>query len=303
MAAKKQQSAAPSSAFSSMKNNRASQYDKLSTKLEELKTTGPAPDARYWTPTVDKSGNGYAIIRFLPAPQGEEVPFVRLFNHAFKDVGGWYIENSLTTLGQPDPVGESNRALWATETEENQKIVRRRKRKLNFISGIYVVKDSANPEAEGNVFLYKYGKKIWDKISDAMAGIPEEDVKGYNPFDLWEGANFKLRIRTVETFRNYDKSEFDEQGPVLDDDAEMEKMWLKALPLQPEVAPDKFKTYEELEIRFNKAIKQASGPRGPVTPAPSPRSKANHTDNDEESNPLSDDDPELARFRALASDD
>lgn len=298
-------SAVADSAFESMRKNRTSELSKLTTKVEELNSSGPAADPRYWQPTVDKAGNGYAIIRFLPAPEGEEVPFVRLFNHAFKSAGGWYIENSLTTLGQNDPVSESNRELWATNTEENQKIVRQRKRKLNFISNIQVVKDASNPEAEGKVFFYKYGKKIWDKIADAMSGIPEESVAGYNPFDLWEGANFKLRIRTVEGFRNYDKSEFDKQSAISEDDSEIEKIWKQAILLQPEIAADKFKTYEELETRFQKAIGNARRPSGPETPAPTGKTApAKSTPKaEEEFGEEGGEDADLARFRELARDD
>lgn len=293
------------SAFSSMKNNRESGLKQLNTELEKMASTGPVADPTYWVPTVDKTGNGYAIIRFLPAAQGEDVPFVRLFNHAFKVGTQWYIENSLTTIGQQDPASEANRELWATGTKENQDIVRNRKRKLNFISNIYVVKDAANPEAEGKVFKYKYGKKIWDKISDAMTGIPEEDVKGFNPFDMWEGANFKLRIRTVENFRNYDKSEFDDQGPLMEDDSDMEKVWLQCALLQPEIGPDKFKTYEQLETQLNKVIGRSAAPRGPKTDAPAPRgTPARGEDSgfgDDATSGTDDDD--LKRFRELAAED
>jgi hypothetical protein len=206
------------SAFAQLKNNRKSLTEKLNTELEKVNSGGRQKDPTYWEPTVGKDGNGFAIIRFLSAPHGEEVPFVRLFNHQFKGPGGWYIENSLTTLGQEDPVSESNRELWATDTEANKTIVRNRKRKLNLISNIKVIKDAANPEAEGKVFKYKYGKKIFDKLMDAMVTNEAEGKVGFNPFDLWEGANFKLRIRTVDAgpgkpgFRNYDKSEFDAAG-------------------------------------------------------------------------------------------
>lgn len=293
----------PQSAFSALKRDRTTNLNKLNDELDKVNSSGPAPDPTYWSPTVDKTGNGYAVIRFLPAAEGEEVPFVRLFNHAFKGpTGAWYIENSLTTLGQQDPVSESNRELWATNTEENQKIVRQRKRKLNFISNVYVVKDAANPEAEGKSFKYKYGKKIWDKISDAMTGNEAEGVAGFNPFDLWDGATFKLRVRTVENFRNYDKSTFDEPGPLSDDDSELEAIWKSTHPLLPEIAADKFKDYDTLEAQFKRVIGAARSPRGPETPAPTQKAAESSKTPDGWGEDAEGDDSELRRFRALAED-
>lgn len=213
------------------------------------------PDERFWSPTVDKVGNGYAIIRFLPAPQDEDVPFVRIFDHGFQGPGGWYIENSLTTLGKPDPLSEHNGKLWNSGIEANKEIARKQKRRLHFISNIYVVSDPGNPSNEGKNFLYKYGKKIFDKLNEAMN--PQfADEEAVNPFDLWSGANFKLKIRNVEGYRNYDKSEFDKQGPLFDDDDKLEAIWKKEYSLKAFLDPSNFKTYEELEARLTKVLNE-----------------------------------------------
>ena len=182
--------------------------DKLIKQVEKLNDKGSNVDERIWKPVVDKSGNGYAIIRFLPESEGSELPWARVYTHAFQGPGGWYIENSLTTLGQKDPVSEHNSQLWNSGSDANKEIARKQKRRLSYYSNIYVVSDPTNPENEGKVFLYKYGKKIFDKIMEAMK--PEfADETPINPFDFWAGANFKLKIRRVEGYQNYDKSEFD----------------------------------------------------------------------------------------------
>jgi hypothetical protein len=217
-------------------------------------------DERFWQPTADKAGNGYAVIRFLPAPGEEDVPFIRLFEHGFKGPGGWYIENSLTTLGKNDPVSDYNTKLWNSGIESNKEIARKQKRKLNFISNIYVVHDSGNPDKEGKVYLFKYGKKIFDKLKEAME--PQfEDEEAVNPFDLWSGANFKLKIRQVEGYRNYDKSEFDKAGPLFDDDKKLEAVWKQEYSLQEFLAPSNFKSYEELEARLSKVLGSPSAPK------------------------------------------
>jgi len=214
-------------------------------------------DDRFWTATVDKAGNGYAVIRFLPAPGSEEDPFVRVFDHGFQGPGGWYIENSLSTIGQPDPVGEHNSKLWNTGTEANKEIVRKQKRRLHYISNIYVVSDQGNPENEGKVFLFKYGKKIFDKLNEAM--FPEfKDETPINPFDLWDGANFKLKIRNVEGYRNYDKSEFDKSKPLMNDDDELQTIWKKEYSLKEFLEPKNFKSYEELKARLTKVLGDTS---------------------------------------------
>ena len=221
---------------------------KLVKEVEKLNTNGGSDD-RLWKLDVDKSGNGYAVIRFLPAPDGEDLPFVKLYSHAFQGPGGWYIENSLTTLGQKDPVSEFNTQLWNNGTDAGKETARKQKRKLTYISNIYVVKDPANPENEGKVFLYKYGKKIFDKLTAAMQ--PEfEDEEAIDPFDFWQGANFKLKAKNVAGYRNYDSSEFTATSPLLDDDDALEAIWKKENSLAELVASDQFKSYDELKKRL-----------------------------------------------------
>ena len=239
--------------FSNLKKN--SSLGNLTAKLisqveKENKGSGGGPDERLWKPVMDKSGNGYAVIRFLPAPNGEDLPWVKLFSHAFQGPGGWYIENSLTTIGKQDPIGELNRELWNTGNESDKDTVRKQKRKLSFYANIYVVKDPANPQNEGGVFLYKFGKKIFDKIMDAMQ--PEyEDETPINPFDFWQGANFKLKLTKVAGYWNYDKSEFAAPSALLDDDDALEAIWNKEYSLSELVGTDQFKSYDELKKRLD----------------------------------------------------
>ena len=211
-------------------------------------------DERLWKPVMDKTGNGFAIIRFLPAPEGEELPCAKVWNHAFLGpTGQWYIENSLTTIGQNDPVSEHNTRLWNSGVESDKEIARKQKRKLQYFSNIYVVKDSANPENEGKVFLYRFGKKIFDKIMEAMQPAFDDEV-AINPFDFWKGANFKLKIRKVDGYWNYDKSEFEGVSPVLDDDDALEKMWKTQYSLAEFSAPTNFKSYDELKTRLDTVL-------------------------------------------------
>ena len=232
---------------------------KLVKEVEKLNNTGGNTDDRLWKLDVDKSGNGYAVIRFLPAPEGEDLPFVKLYSHAFQGPGGWYIENSLTTLSQKDPVSEYNTLLWNNGTDSGKETARRQKRKLTYVSNIYVVKDPANPENEGRVFLYKYGKKIFDKITTAMQ--PEfEDEEAIDPFDFWQGANFKLKAKNVAGFRNYDSSEFAAVSPVLQDDDALEALWKKENSLQEFVAADQFKSYDELKKRLEYVLGNKTRP-------------------------------------------
>jgi hypothetical protein len=242
--------------FSSLKSSVRTDFSKLNEQINKLVTpqSGPQEDNRFWTSQVDKAGNGYAVIRFLPQPAGEDVPFVRIFNHGFKGPNNqWLIEKCLTTVGEKCPVCEHNSALWGTGTKENQEKVRNQKRKLSFISNIYVVKDPANPENEGKVMLFKYGKKIFDKLNAAMN--PEfEDEQPMNPFDLWGGANFKLKIRKVEGYQNYDKSEFEDAGPLNEDDEVLEKIWKSEYSLQEFVARSEFKSYDDIKARLNKVL-------------------------------------------------
>ena len=222
---------------------------KLVKEVEKMNNNGASGDERTWKLDVDKSGNGYAVIRFLPAPEGEDLPFVKLYSHAFQGPGGWYIENSLTSLGQKDPVSEYNTQLWNNGTDAGKETARKQKRKLTYMSNIYVVKDPANPENEGKVFLFKYGKKIFDKLTAAMQ--PEfEDEEAIDPFDFWQGANFKLKAKNVAGYRNYDSSEFAAVSPLLDDDDALEGLWKKQFSLAEIVAADQFKSYEDLKKRL-----------------------------------------------------
>ena len=211
-------------------------------------------DERLWKPELDKSGNGYAVIRFLPAINGEDLPWAKVWNHAFQGpTGQWYIENSLTTLSQKDPVSEHNTALWNTGLESDKEIARKQKRKLQYFSNIYVVSDAKHPENEGKVFLFRYGKKIFDKITAAMS--PEfEDEKAINPFDFWEGANFKLKIRKVDGYWNYDKSEFEDTSKLFEDDSEADKVWKSQHSLAEFTAASNFKSYDELKSRLDAVL-------------------------------------------------
>ena len=212
-------------------------------------------DERFWKPELDKSGNGYAVIRFLPAPKGEDIPWQRMFSHSFQGPGGWYIENSLTTINKNDPVGEVNRRLWNSGSEADKETARRQKRKLSYYTNIYVVTDTKHPEHEGKVCLYKFGKKIFDKVMEAMQ--PQfDDEEAINPFDLWKGANFKLKIRKVDGFWNYDKSEFDAVTPLLDTDAALEKVYDAEYPLKPFHEESNFKSYTELKEKMERVLGQ-----------------------------------------------
>jgi hypothetical protein len=246
--------------FDKLKQNRSNSLEKLSKHLEEISSKGYSnPDeGKYWKPTVDKAGNGMAIIRFLPAPEGEDIPFVRLWTHGFKGpTGQWYIENCLSTLGKDDPVNEMNSKLWnSTDNDESEerKQSRRQKRKLNYISNIYVVSDPANPENENKVFMFKYGKKIFDKLVDART--PEfEDETPIDAFDLWEdGANFRIKIRKVDGYPNYDRSEFEKPGPLFKNDSDYEKKLVNIHSLKEVIDPKNFKSYEELQARLNRVL-------------------------------------------------
>ena len=234
---------------------------KLVKEVEKMNNNGSSSgDDRLWKLECDKSGNGYAVIRFLPAPNGEDLPFVKLYSHAFQGPGGWYIENSLTTLGQKDPVSEYNTMLWNNGTDAGKEAARKQKRKLTYIANIYVVKDPANPENEGKVFLYKFGKKIFDKLTAAMQ--PEfEDEEAIDPFDFWGGANFKLKAKNVAGYRNYDSSEFARPDALLDDDDAMEAIWKRQYSLAELVAADQFKDYETLKKRLDYVLGNKGTPR------------------------------------------
>ena len=267
--------------FATLRKNSKSSLEKLTHELSKLQTnesSGSREDDRFWYPNVDKTGNGYAVIRFLPAPGDEDVPFVRVWNHGFKGpTGKWYIENSLTTLGKTDPVGELNSKLWNSTSDDDapaRKQARAQKRKLTFISNVYVVEDKNNPENVGKVKLFRYGKKIFDKLNEVMN--PQfEDEEPMNPFDLWGGANFKLKIRTVEGYRNYDKSEFAEAGPLFSDDSKMEAVWKQEHSLQAFLDPSNFKSYEELQSKLHMVL--GLNESGKHTPAASRAMAAERT--------------------------
>lgn len=238
--------------FAQLKNARKTQFEKLASDLNKQQSSSNE-DNRYWKPEVDKAGNGFAVIRFLPPAEGEESPFIQFWDHGFQGPGGWYIERSLTTLGQKDPVGEYNSQLWNTGVDENKETARKQKRRLHYVSNIYVVKDPAHPENEGKVFLYQYGKKIFERLKEVM--FPQfEDEEAMNPFDFWEGANFKLKIRNYEGYRNYDKSEFEPSSPLSNDDDELESIWKKQYKLQPLIDPSTFKSYDQLKARLHRVL-------------------------------------------------
>ena len=245
-----------SNSFSQLKNSSTTSLENLTkelTKMNDSKGGNNGPDERFWKLTVDKAQNGHAIIRFLPAVAGESVPWVRMFSHGFQGTGGWYIEKSLTTINQKDPVSEYNTKLWNSGVDSDKEIARKQKRKLQYIANIYVVSDPGNPENEGKVFLFQFGKKIFDKIDELMH--PEfDDETAVNPFDFWNGANFRLRARKVAGYRNYDKSDFDTASPIFEDDSETERVWNTEYSLEELVAPDQFKSYDELKTRFERAI-------------------------------------------------
>ena len=223
--------------------------EKLIKQVDKLNDTGSKNDDRFWKPSMGKGDTGSAVIRFLPAPEGCDLPWAQVWSHAFQGTGGWLIDNCLTTLGKQCPVCEANRELWNTGNKDNQNIVRDRKRKLSYYSNIYVVKDPANPENEGKVFLYKFGKKIFDKITAAMK--PEfDDEQPINPFDFWSGANFKLKLVKKDGYWNYDKSEFAEPSALLDDDDELETIYKSLNNLNDFIDPDQFKSYEDLKKRL-----------------------------------------------------
>ena len=245
--------------FKDLKKNSGSTVAKLSQELANQNQQKSYTDDRFWSLERDKTGNAFAIIRFLPAPEGEDIPWSKYHSHSFKGPGGWYIENCPTTNGGQCPMCNANSELWNTNIESNQKIARDRKRKLSYVSNIYVVKDPAHPENEGKVFLYRYGKKIHDKISACMTPSYEGE-ETVNPFDLWSGKNFRLKVKTVSDFANYDDSAFDASSPLLGgDDKKLEEVWKQEYPLTPFVAPDQFKSFEDLSIRLNKVLTAGGG--------------------------------------------
>ena len=301
--------------FEALKASRQDAMSKLVQAADSTKEKSYGNDGE-WKPTVDKAGNGYAVIRFLPAPAGEDLPWVRYWDHGFKGpTGRWYIENSLTSIGQKDPVSDMNSYLWNTGRDEDKDIARQRKRRLHYVSNILVVTDSGNPENEGKVFLYKYGKKIFDKIMDVMQ--PQfADETPVNPFDFWGGANFKLKIRQVEGYRNYDKSEFDASAPLLDgDDAKLEEVYNQLKSLTEFVDPNNFKSYAELQRKLFEVLGEDGVPgvstevatelnetKEPVVDAPAPVEPA-PTATQPEAGGSNEDDDALSYFAKLAQQD
>lgn len=277
--------------FADLKKNRANEISKLTAQAQKVGGSQEKKsynDDRFWSPTVDKAGNGYAVIRFLPTPKGEELPWVRYWDHGFKGPSGrWYIENSLTSIGQPDPVGELNTKLWATGRQEDQDLVRSRKRRLHYVTNILVISDPANPANDGKIFLYKFGKKIFDKMLDLMQPA-FQDEKPVNPFDFWTGADFKLKIRNVEGYRNYDKSEFAPTSPLFGgDEAKLEQTYNQLNQLKEFTDAKNYKSYDELKRKLLEVLGEegqvlstaesveldttASAPRYAATPAAAPQ--------------------------------
>ena len=240
--------------FKDLKKNSTSMASKLQEELEKSNKSNDYKDDRFWRPTLDSASNGYAVIRFLPAVEGEDIPWVKLYSHAFKGKGGWFIHNCPTTIGQKCPVCEANSELWNSGTESDKRIARDRKRKLTYISNILVVEDPAAPQNKGKVFLFKYGKKIFEKIQEQMN--PEfQDESAVNPFDFWKGANFKLKVRKVDGYVNYDKSEFSAAAELFDgDDAKLEALWKKQYALKEFINPKEFKSYPELKTKLVDAL-------------------------------------------------
>ena len=297
--------------FAALKKS-SGNFDKLQVELEKLNkpVTNSFDDNRFWKPELDKTGNGYAILRFLPQPEGEELPWVRLWSHAFSGPGGWFIENSLTTINKTDPVSEYNTELWNSGIESDKDTARKQKRILKYYANVYIVSDSKHPENEGQVRLFKFGKKIFDKITEAMNPAFDDEIP-LNPFDLWKGADFKLKIRKVDGFWNYDKSEFATPKPLLTDDKELEGVYKSQHSLKAFVEPSEFKTYDELKEKLHRiltgsgvgkttaevyTIGTASRDVTPTNPTPT------RTDSNLGSTPSEEDDT-LSYFAKLAEED
>ena len=308
--------------FSDLKRKSQNNFQFLQKELEKSSTEKSGADERLWKPELDASGNGYAVIRFLPAPDGETVPWAKLYSHGFQGPGGWFIENCPTTHGDKCPVCAHNNGLWNSGVESDKEVARKQKRKLSYYSNIYVVKDPKHPENEGKVFLYRYGKKIFDKIMGAMQ--PEfQDETPVNPFDLWEGANFKLKIKTVAGYWNYDSSEFDRTAALSADDDELETIWKQGYSLEAFTAPAEFKSYDDLEARMNSVFNVAprvsavqqeeefepiptgggfNDPEIMAASTPVPQSMKKELDNLTPASAVSDDDDALSYFARLAEE-
>ena len=275
---------------------------KLVKEVEKMNNTSGGADERLWKPEMDKTGNGFAVIRFLPAPEGEELPWAKMYSHAFQGPGGWYIENSLTTIGQKDPLSEYNRELWNSGNEADKETVRKQKRKLSYYANIYVVQDPAHPENEGRVFLYKFGKKIFDKLTEAMQPAFADETP-IDPFNFWKGADFKLKIRKVEGYWNYDKSEFASPSTLGNfEDDKLESIWNQAYSLAEFEDPKNFKSYEQLQARLNLVLGKGAAPAPRVDESLEDESEGRGSFNDPDITPSNQPDwgTEVSNFREKA---
>ena len=295
--------------FANLKSTRGSSIDKLVQAAEKVSAkaeTKSYVDDRFWKPTRDKAGNGYAVIRFLPAKEGEDLPWVRYWDHGFKGPTGlWYIENSRTSINEDDPVSEMNTLLWNSGRDKDKNTARERKRRLHYVSNVQVISDSANPAAEGNVYLYTYGKKIFDKIMDVMQPqFADEDP--INPFDFWEGADFKIKIRKVEGWVNYDKSEFSPVSAVAGgDDGSLEELYGKLYALSEFTSPENFKPYDELKAKLNRVLGvdagvTASAPEFDTAPSVTMNEVTSESPSDNQTS--DDEDDTLSYFAKLANE-
>ena len=285
--------------FADLKKKSGS-FEKLQTELEKVNNPVTSfADDRFWKPELDKSGNGYAIVRFLPQPGGEDLPWCKIWSHAFNGPGGWYIENSLTTLQKKDPVSEYNTELWNSGVEANKEIARKQKRILKYYSNILVVNDPKHPEYEGKVFLFRYGKKIFDKLSEVMTPAFDDEIP-MNPFDFWKGANFKLKIRKVDGYWNYDKSEFEAASELYDgEDTKLEELYGNLHGLKQFLEADNFKSYDDLKTKLNRVL-TGSSVVGTVETFSSPKPKQAETEIKVEEE---DKDETLSYFAKLADED
>lgn len=318
------------SALRKMRNNRSSlkEIQEVITKQNAPSGSKKGKDDRFWSAERDDAGNGSAVIRFLPKHPDDKLPWVRLFTHSFQGpTGKWYIENSLSTLEQKDPVGDLNQQLWNSGIEANKNTVRKQKRKLSYICNILVIKDSRHPENEGQVKLFKFGKKIYDMIADKI-NPTFEDEEPVDVFDLWEGANFKLRIRDVEGYANYDKSEFAAPSELLDgDEEEVLKVMNQLHHLGEFIAPDKFKSYDQLQKRLDEVLngtaptssaeedalettKTAPEPKTKIKEAPAKKVAAKVADDEDDDSSFfssskkeTSDDDSMKKFKQLVDDE
>jgi len=303
--------------FSKLK--KSSNLEKLTKAVEAMSAGGGDRNDdsnEYWKLSVDKSGNGFAIIRFLPTPpqdiEADGLPWVKYFDHGFQGPGGWYIEKSLTTLGQEDPVSAYNSELWSTGLESNKEIARKQKRRLHYVANIYVVKDSKNPENEGRCFKYIFGKKIFEKITGAMN--PQfEDEQAFDPFDLWNGANFKLKVKKVDGYPSYESSEFESPAPLFEDDAKLEKIWKQEYSLLEILNPKNFKSYAELDTRLKRVLGLTATPKNKTaeeyttsafgnTETKAPQTVSSAKSEPKEDLPFDMDDDEMSYFASLVDE-